>query len=207
MYVPKHFSEENREQLAQYMKDSRFATVVTSIDNIPYASHLPLTYQHGVGENGTLYGHVARANSHWNHFKPNSESLAIFTGPNAYLSPNWLAAQNAVPTWNYIAVHAYGAPQIVDNEDQVLEILAMLSADNETEKTGFWTADKMDQNVLLGLLKGIVAFKMPITRIEGKRKMSQNKPAETRRGAIEGLRQLGDTQSTTIADLMETGLS
>lgn len=205
MYVPKHFNEDNLDPLGQHMMASKFATVVTTVDAIPYASHLPLTYNQGVGDFGTLYGHVARANPHWNYFQEDHQSLAIFTGPNAYVSPNWLGAQNAVPTWNYVAVHAYGVPQIVEDEDRVLDILATLSADNETAKTGFWTADKMDQGVLRGMLKGIVAFEIPISRIEGKRKMSQNKPEDVQRSAIAGLRQMNDPASTAVAHIMETG--
>ena len=205
MYVPKHFNEDNADHLGQYMMASRFATVVTSVDAIPYASHLPLSYDQSAGDCGTLYGHVARANPHWKYFQENHQSLAIFTGPNAYVSPNWLGAENAVPTWNYVAVHAYGTPAIVEEEDQVLDILATLSADNETAKTGFWTADKMDQEVLRGMLKGIVAFEMPISRIEGKRKMSQNKPDAVQQSAISGLRHMDDPQSTSVAQNMESG--
>ncbi|NQV98061.1 MAG: FMN-binding negative transcriptional regulator [Rhodospirillales bacterium] len=203
MYVPRHFSAEDLVELGAYMRTFKFAALITTVDATPYASHLPLVYDPAEGAFGTLYGHVARANSHWQSFAGASDSLAIFTGPNAYVSPNWLAGGNAVPTWNYVAVHAYGRPQIVENEDQVLAILARLTGENETPKTGMWTADKMDQTVLRGMLKGIVAFAMPVSRIEGKRKMSQNKPPEVQQSAVAGLRQMQEPASTAVADIMD----
>lgn len=206
MYVPKHFREEDQETLACYMQAASFATLVTAIDGIPYASHLPLYYKAGKGPYGTLYGHVAKANEHWKSFKDAPQSLAIFTGVNAYITPNWLTSKNAVPTWNYVAVHAYGIPEPIDDAQATLDVLANLSGTHENDATGNWTADKMDEAVLHGLLKGIVAFEMPIDRLEGKRKMSQNKPAEDQQSAIAGLRTMETPQSTAVADDMETGM-
>lgn len=205
MYVPKHFKEDEPQALAAYIKEAPFATLVGVLDDAPFATHLPLHLSSGEEGNGVLYGHVARANPHWKTFDGEQEQLAVFTGPNAYVTPNWLGAKNAVPTWNYVAVHAYGDPRIIEDPEQVLEILARLARDHETAKTGFWTADKMDQDVLHGMLKGIVAFEMPISRMEGKRKMSQNKPEAVQRSAISGLRQMDDPRASRVAEIMEAG--
>ncbi len=206
MYVPKHFSADDPKTLARYMREASFATLVSTVDGSPYASHLPLYFEARKGEYGTLYGHVAKANDHWKTFREDTESLAIFTGINAYISPNWLQSKNAVPTWNYVAVHAYGSPQPIEDAQATLDVLAKLSRANENEITGNWTMDKMDASVLHGMLKGIVAFEMPVSRLEGKRKMSQNKPMEDQRSAIAGLRTMDMAQATAIADDMETAL-
>ena len=205
MYVPGHFKEDNPDDLCSAIRAAHFAVLVTAVEATPFASHLPMHFDPAQGAHGTLYAHVARANAHWQYFADDRESLAIFTGPNAYISPNWLGGQNAVPTWNYVAVHAYGRPVIIEDPDQVLAVLAHLSRDNETAKTGFWTADKMDPAVLRGMLKGIVAFAMPIERIEGKRKMSQNKPSAMQQSAITGLRQMHEPRSDAVADIMADG--
>jgi transcriptional regulator len=206
MYVPGHFKEENPDALCDAIRASRFGVLITAVEATPFASHLPMHFDPAEGPHGTLYAHVARANVHWQHFSGSGDSLAIFTGPNAYISPNWLGGQNAVPTWNYVAVHAYGRPRIIEETDQVLDVLAHLSSDNETVKTGLWTADKMDPAVLRGMLKGIVAFAMPIDRIEGKRKMSQNKSSGVQQSAVTGLRQMHDPGSDAVADIMAGGL-
>ncbi len=206
MYLPKHFCVDEMASLAKYMRSASFATLVTSVDGSPYASHLPLYFDPDKGPYGTLYGHVARANEHWKFFDVNRPSLAIFTGINAYITPNWLQSTNAVPTWNYVAVHAYGRPLLIEEPDAVLALLHNLTQSYETEATGNWTIDRMDQRVLRGLLKGIVAFEIPIERIEGKRKMSQNKPLEVQKSAISGLRKMQDKGSTEVAEEMAAGI-
>jgi transcriptional regulator len=206
MYVPKHFAETDAESISQTIRTARFASLVTAADNIPYATHLPLHLDVDKGENGTLLGHVARANDHWRHFDGETEALVIFTGINAYIGPNWYVSNNTVPTWNYLAVHAYGAPCIVEQPDDVLDILEKLTAENESDATGHWTMDKMDQNILRGMLKGIVAFEMPIKRIEGKSKLGQNKKPDDTRGAVYGLRQTNAPMATDIATEMERRL-
>lgn len=203
MYVPKPFNVESFSSLTNYISSSSFGVLVTSVEGIPYATHLPMSFDPDTGEMGTLYAHVARANDHWKYFDQTTESLAIFTGVHAYVSPNWMNSANAVPTWNYVAVHAYGRPKVIEDTDAVLAILERLSNTYENDATGNWTADKMDQKILHGLLKGIVAFEFPVSRLEGKRKMSQNKSPEAQRSAAEGLRAMADTPSLAVAREME----
>jgi len=206
MYVPKHFAETDCTTLADIMRASSFASLVTTRDGLPVATHLPLYLDADRGEHGTLLGHVARANDHWRLFDGNSAALAIFGGIHSYIGPNWYGSQNAVPTWNYLAVHAYGAPQVVEDPAAVLDILERLTASYETDTSGNWRMDRMEPDLLHGMLKGIVAFEMPIDRIDGKAKMGQNKKPEEIRGAVRGLRSTGEPMATAVASEMERRL-
>jgi transcriptional regulator len=203
MYVPKHFNDDNFENQTRYIRAASFAALVTSVEGTPYASHLPFYFDPTKGPHGTLYAHVARANNHWKYFNIPHESLAIFTGPNAFITPNWYKSDNTVPTWNYVAVHAYGQPQIIKETDAVLHLLQNLNSTNENEITGKWTTDKMDQSSLLLMLKEIVAFKIHINRIIGKRKLSQNKTGENHQSSIDGLRTMNTPLSSAVANEME----
>jgi len=203
MYIPKHFAETEADALAKVMQDASFATFITSEDGTPEATHMPTLFAPEKDGHGSLFGHVARTNDHWKSMDGETPALMIFTGINAYIGPNWYKSENLVPTWNYIAVHAYGKPRIISDTDTIIDLLQRLSAQHENDATGNWTTSKMDQKVLVGRLKGIVAFEMPIERIEGKIKMNQNKKPEDNAGAIEGLRATGDPMSAAVADEME----
>lgn len=203
MYVPKHFQENDVETLAGYMRSAPFATLITSVDGVPFATHLPVSFAPTNGELGTISGHLSRGNDHWKALQEGVESLVVFNGPNAFISANWMNSANALPTWNYAAVHAYGQAQIIVDEDRYMPLLQKLNDEQETEATGSWTPAKMDQAVLNGMLKGIVPFEIPVRRLEGKRKMSQNKSEDIQRAVIDGLRTAGDPASLAVADDME----
>jgi len=203
MYIPKHFAETEADALAHVMQSASFATIITSEDGAPKATHMPMVFVPQEGGNGTFLGHFARANDHWKSMNGDTTALAIFTGINAYIGPNWYKSENMVPTWNYAAVHAYGKPVIISETEAVIGILHRLSMEHESDATGNWTIDKMDRDVLVGMLKGIVAFELPIERIEGKVKMGQNKKPEDTVGAIKGLRATGDLMNEAVADEME----
>ncbi len=207
MYVPKSFAEEDRQTLHGLIRQASFAALVTAAGGAPEATHLPLVLDTEAGEHGRLLGHVARANGHWRTFDGDTEALCIFSGPHAYISPNWYASDNMVPTWNYAAVHAYGRPRVIDEPQKVIAVLERLAADNESAATGNWTLDRMDERIMRGMLKGIVAFEMPIERMQGKFKMSQNRKPEDVRGAIDGLRGLVDATAAAVAAEMEKRLS
>jgi transcriptional regulator len=206
MYVPKHFAETDPDALNGCIRASNFASLVMSKDGIPLGTHLPLYLDADKGAHGTLLGHLARANDHWQLFDGETPALAIFTGINAYIGPNWYKSENTVPTWNYLAIHAYGKPRIIHDTDEVLGILERLTLDHESDATGHWTADKMDQKILHGMLKGIVAFEMPIDRIEGNAKLGQNKKPEDTEGAVNGLRATDNPMAHKIASAMEDHL-
>jgi len=203
MYVPKHFAETDNNELTDIIRSASFATLVTSGGGVPEGTHLPLYLDVDKGPHGALLGHVARANDHWKQFDGETTALTIFTGINAYIGPNWYKSTNTVPTWNYMAIHVYGKPRVVDDPEAVLSILEHLTQTYENDSTGYWTMEMMDQNILQGMLKGIVAFEMPIERIEGKAKMGQNKKPEDTVGAIMGLRAVGAPMQEAVAGEME----
>lgn len=179
MYVPKHFAVNDPAWIAAFIDEHRFATLVTVLDGVPFATHLPLVYDPRSGPHGTLLGHVARANPHWRTL--DVEQLAIFTGPHAYVSPTWYeAAGPAVPTWNYTAVHAYGRARILEEASEVRALLVRLT---DREESGFerpYTVDAQDADYLEHMMRQIVAFELPIERLEAKAKLSQNRTPEER---------------------------
>jgi transcriptional regulator len=200
LYVPDHFAE--ADALATLMRSHGFAALVTVTNDAPVVSHLPLLFDDARGARGTLVGHMARANPQWRGFDGSAQALAIFNGPHAYISPNWYASAPSVPTWNYAVVHVYGAPRVIDHRDGAKAVLERLVATHEEGKPDPWSLDRLDGKYLDAQLRGIVAFEMPVTHIEGKFKLNQNKSAEDRRGAIAGLRACADAGSGALADLM-----
>jgi len=185
------------------MADYGFASLVTVVDGAPVASHLPLLVDREAGEFGSLIGHMARNNPQWRGFTEDAEALAIFQGPHGYISPSWYASQQAVPTWNYAAVHAYGAPRIIEDHGAVLAVLERLVAQNESARPTPWSLDSLATEFRDTQMRGIVAFEIPISRLEGKYKLGQNKPDADRRGAAAGLRVSGDPLAMELVRLME----
>lgn len=160
------------------MPEASFALLVsTGEDGAPVASHLPFSYDEDRGEYGTLIAHMARANPHGKLLEK-GQALVIFQGPHAYISPSYYATNVNVPTWNYVAVHAYGTPSIIEDREKVRTVLDQLTMDNEKDTAQPWSTDQLDQKRLDGLMRGIVAFEIPIDRLEGKAKLGQNKSAE-----------------------------
>lgn len=181
MYIPKHFVVEDPAWIRAFMEEHRFATLVTVADGEPFATHLPLLYVPEPEPYGRLLGHVARANPHWKTFDASTQ-LAIFTGPHAYVSPTWYRTTDpAVPTWNYTAVHAYGKARIMDDAGAVRNLLSRLT---EREERGFserYTLEALDAEYAEHMMRQIVAFEIPLVRIEAKAKLNQNRPPEERR--------------------------
>lgn len=178
MYIPPHFAVPGKETLEKILPEASFATLITTSESgIPLASHLPVSYDPDIGEFGTIYAHMARANTHWQKFDE-AETLVIFQGAHAYVSPSYYATNINVPTWNYVAVHAYGVPKILSDPDETLRVLQRLTAENEQGMATPWTTDKMAAKRLQGLMRAIVAFEIPVTRLEGKAKLGQNKLPE-----------------------------
>jgi len=203
VYVPGAFSETDAGALAALMRDHGFATLVTVVDGAPVASHVPLIFEPECGPRGTLYGHLARANPQWRAFDGAREALAIFHGPHAYVSPNWYRdPARAVPTWNYAVAHVHGAPRAIDDAGEARAVLARLVAAYEGGRAEPWSLDRLDARFLAAQLRGIVAFEMPVARIEGKFKLNQNKPPEDRAGVIAGLRDESRADARALADLM-----
>ncbi|MBN9486767.1 MAG: FMN-binding negative transcriptional regulator [Alphaproteobacteria bacterium] len=184
MYIPKPFevSEDTGREIM--LAHSWALLVTTGAEGVPFASHLALLWQDDGSPHGHLIGHMARANDHWKLFERAPESMAMFWGPHAYVSPTWYAPGPKVPTWNYVTVHAYGRPEIIDDTKGVLDVLAKLAAVYEGNGPEAWTLDRLPPGNAEAQIRGIVAFRMPITRIEPKAKLSQNRDLEDRHRVI-----------------------
>ena len=198
MYVPAHFAETEPEALAAIMRASPFATLVTMLDGAPFATHLPLLHEADGSAHGRIVGHMARQNPHWRAFDGGGETLAIFHGPHAYVSPTWYAGQPNVPTWNYAAVHAYGVPGVVEDPDRARALLDRLIAAYETD----WSLAGLPPSYVAGMARGIVTFEIPIARIEGKCKLSQNRTEEDRGRVAVRLAASTDTTDRQVAAMM-----
>jgi transcriptional regulator len=203
MYVPKHFAETDAARLHALMRVHAFATLVSVIDGAPFATHVPLLLDPARGSLGTLVGHMARANPHWQRFDGRTPALAIFHGPHAYVSPRWFASTPNVPSWNYEVVHASGAPRVLEDPAVVRALLERSAAVFEAGAKEPWTLASVTENYVAGLQRGVVAFEIPIERLEGKWKLSQNKPVRDRAGIAAGLRAEGRTDEIAIAAAME----
>lgn len=202
MYIPPSFRVEDAPKLAALIQRHSFATLITHDGGAPCASHLPMLYRPEAGTHGTLISHMARANSQWEHFASGSEVLAIFHGPHCYISPSWYQTTLAVPTWNYAAVHAYGVPKLIVEHDQVGSVLretvATYEASFEEPWPGVLPDDFRDK-----LVRSIVAFEIPVARLEGKFKLSQNRPADIQ-GVFDALSRSNDPASLAVARMMLT---
>ena len=165
------------------------------------ASHIPLHLTDD-GEFGLLWGHLAKANDQWQAFDGGAEALAVFGGPHTYISPTWYASEKSVPTWNYEAVHAYGRPRVMDDPEAVVARLASLTGQYEGTDDSAWSPRTLPADFVAAQLKGIVAFEMRIERLEGKRKMSQNRKPEDVAGAIDGLKATGRPVESQVAEIV-----
>jgi len=197
MYIPKHFEETDRETLYGIIRQNSFGLLVAPLDGRPVATHLPFLL-----EGDTLIAHMARANPHWQGFAAGEEVLCVFQGPHAYVSPRWYAAENAVPTWNYAAVHVYGVPQIISDPNAAYADQKRLADFFEAGSDSPWSMDDRDPAYIAGMLRAIVNFRIPIARIEGKFKMSQNRPAEDRQSVADALSRSPDQAERETAALM-----
>ncbi|MDE8349567.1 MAG: FMN-binding negative transcriptional regulator [Acidocella sp.] len=191
MYIPPAFAEDRPEELHAIMQAASLPVLVSTIIDAPnttrmIATHLPLTL-HG----DTLIGHFAKANEHWKNFNENAESLAIFTAVDGYISPSWYAAKQehgkVVPTWNYEAVHVYGRLEIITAPQDILSIVTKLTKRYEEPRAHPWHVSDAPDDYIAAQLKGIVGVVLNISRIEGKRKLNQNRATADREGVIAGL--------------------
>src|SRR5579862_8583729 len=190
MYVPPAFREDDPTALHATMQQVRLSHLVTATEQGLIATPLPMFLVADEGPHGTLYGHVARANPQWTHAAV-GEAMALFLGPHAYITPNWYAAKQethkVVPTWNYVAVHAYGPVEFFDDAARLRDIVTRLTDLHEQGSASPWAVNDAPEQFIAAQLRAIVGVRLPISRIEGKRKMSQNRSAEDRAGVIAGL--------------------
>jgi len=190
MYVPAHFAVEDRSELIAFIRRHPFAIVTTSQDGHITATHAPLIIREN-GEQLWLTGHFARANQQWKALEQGAEALVIFSGPHAYVSPALYESKLAVPTWNYAAVHAYGHASIVDSDDAVLRLVDEIDA----KYRGQW--DSLPEDFRHSMLRGLVAFEIQVVSLEGKYKLSQNRPV------VDQARVAESFEGTELGDMMK----
>jgi transcriptional regulator len=203
VYVPAAFAETDTATLQEFIWRHSFAVLTSHGEGGLVASHLPMLLDADAGTLGRLLGHMARANPQWRDVR--GEVMAVFSGPHAYVSPSWYEEAGTVPTWNYVAVHAYGTLHVVEDRGGLLDILRRAVLANESPRPERWSFDESEPHVEK-LLKAIVGFRIEITRLEGKWKLSQNQPEERRRKVVRALAGRPDRDSKAIADLMGDGL-
>ena len=206
MYIPSSFAVTELAELHAAMERYSFATLVSAGSGDLMASHLPLLIDRSAGPQGTLWGHFARANPQWEEVAAGSEHarevLVVFSGPHAYISPTWYQAERTVPTWNYVAVHAYGPLEIVHDEPIVLDLLHRTVEQFEAGQPQPWRLADQPAEFIAQLAKQIVAFRIPIRRLEGKWKLNQNHPAERRERVAAQLANAASDDEREIARLM-----
>ena len=203
MYIPKHFQITDTAWCHALMRAQSFAAMITADDaGVPFATHLPILVDPARGPLGTLRGHVARANPHWRYLSAGRPTLVIFAGAHAYVSPSWYATHPSVPTWNYVAVHATGTGALVEDPEPVKTLLADLVRTYESSGPTAWSLEGLPADYLAGMQRGIVAFEIPIERLEGKAKLSQNRDAVDQARTREALAAADDPLARTVAALM-----
>jgi transcriptional regulator len=205
MYIPPAFEVTDSAKIDEVISANSFAILVSKDGNSSFASHLPFLFKPDFGPKGKLISHMARANRHWQLLNEEEEALIIFNGPHAYISPNWYVTEVAVPTWNYVTVHVYGKPKIMQTEAELNTVLDETVEKHESGLPRPWIPNLSDE--LKGNLhKAIVGFEIEITRIEGKFKLGQNRSKEDQGKMIQSLQNSGEEESIRLGRLMEREL-
>jgi transcriptional regulator len=211
MYQVGAFREERVDVMHALMRSHRLATLVTVHDGLPEANHLPLLIDAEPLPNGTLRGHVARANPLWRQAHHGREALVIFQGPQAYVTPSWYPSKRetgqVVPTWNYAVVHAHGPLIVRDDRDWLRDLVTRLTDQQEAGLPQPWQVGDAPADYIERMLGAIVGIEIPISRIEGKWKVSQNRVDADRAGVVDGLAQSADPQAQAMAVLVADGLA
>jgi transcriptional regulator len=204
MYVPTAFAETDQGKLHEFIAANSFGLLVSAQGGEPFATHLPFLLDRDAGPHGTLTGHMARANPHW-HGLDGRQVLAVFSGPHAYVSPTWYESEDVVPTWNYVAVHAYGICRVVDDFEALAGILAATVATYERPMPSPWSTDQGSE-FFRKKARAVVGFRVEIGRLEGKWKLNQNHPREWRERVIRVLERSEDRDAREVARLMRETL-
>jgi len=204
VYLPKHFTETDPAVLAEIMERNSFATLVTHGKDGLIASQLPFMYERAAGVQGTLLCHLARPNPQVADLKEGREVLVVFAGPHTYVSPSWYGTTPAVPTWNYVAVHAYGTPRAIEDSAALIRLVGDLTTLHEGGRAVPWRLADEPTDYIKGMVRGIIGFVIPITRLQGKLKLSQNRSSADRSRVIAALRGESHPGAADIAALMES---
>lgn len=208
MYLPKHFEQHDPALLQALMREHPLATLITPGADGELgisADHVPLEYDPTQGEHGTLTGHVARANPLWQRAR-GRPVMAVFSGPQTYITPSWYATKalthKVVPTWNYSVVHAHGVLEAVEDGPWLHALVSRLTRHHESPRSTPWAVSDAPDDYVQQMLGAIVGIRIPLTRLVGKWKISQNRSAADRAGVAQGLAEAG-TAATTIPRLVQ----
>ena len=206
MYVPKKFQVDDVDLLHRTMRQIGAAAVVSMGPDGIIATHVPIELDSDAGENGVIRCHFARPNPHADTIAADQELLLIFQGPQGYVTPSWYPSKHrtgrAVPTWNYIAIHAYGTAETFDDPTKLRAHLAALTDHFESPYAVPWSLDDAPDGFIDGMARAIVGIEIQITRLEGKWKLSQNKAPTDAFGVVNGLRAEGGDANNAMADLV-----
>jgi transcriptional regulator len=205
MYIPSTFHETDTEKQFDIIEQFSFGLLVSQHDGAPFATHLPLLLDRTHAPSGCLIGHIARANPQWQQAEGQTV-LAIFSGPHAYVSPTWYEAANVVPTWNYVAVHAYGTFRAIHDIDAVFTIVGRYVDFFEAALPEPWKFEAASEYAR-NMARGIVGFRIEIDRLEGKWKLNQNQPRDRREKVVRALLASDDESSQAVAALMQRQLA
>jgi transcriptional regulator len=211
MYQPSHFKEERPEVLRELIAGQPLGALVTfGADGIE-ANHIPFLYDPEPAPLGTLRAHVARNNPVWREFRQDIEALAIFQGPQLYVTPSWYPRKEqtgkVVPTWNYLVVHAYGPLRAIEDREWLRNFVTRLTDNFERERASPWKVTDAPSDYIEAQLKAIVGIEIPVTRLFGKWKTSQNQLPADREGVVRGLREAGDANSLRMAEWVEDAIA
>jgi transcriptional regulator len=210
MYIQPQFEERDLSVLHALVRSHPLGTWVTMGEGQLVVNHLPLVLDSARGPFGTLRGHVARANPVWKHASTQIESVVVFQGPQAYITPSWYAAKlehgKVVPTWNYAVVHAHGTPRVIDDSEWLRAHVTELTRVHESEREVPWLVSDAPSTYIETMLKAIVGIEIPIARLEGKWKASQNRAVPDRLGVVAGLSERRDEDSQQMARLIQERL-
>jgi transcriptional regulator len=211
MYIPKHFDEPRVEVLHELIRARPLSTLVTLSSGGLNANHIPFHLTADPAPFGTLRGHVARANPMWSDLAKGVEALAIFHGPDSYITPSWYPTKaetgKAVPTWNYVVAHAYGPLRIMDDVSWLRAQLEALTAHNEVAFAEPWHVSDAPRDFIDKLVGAVVGIEIVISRLSGKWKTSQNQPPQNQAGVIHGLQAIGKAEALEMAALIEAAKS
>ena len=205
MYLPKYYQEDDTNKLAAFMRQNSFATLVSTLEGELVATHLPIVTILK-GDEMTLLGHVARANSQALGFGK-GEALAIFSGPHAYVSPTLYEKEESVPTWNYVAVHAHGVPQPLTFKEEPDALQALMDITMDAYEPSYraqW--EGLGEKYRNGMMSGIIGFEMKVIKLYGKYKLSQNRSRSDQQSVATTLAAQQDKAAAEIGDLMKERL-
>ncbi|MGH7740017.1 MAG: FMN-binding negative transcriptional regulator [bacterium] len=202
MYVPEAFQKKDGDELTRFIRENNFGILFSGLDGGLQANHLPFLFEASAGGPGLLRGHMAKANPQGRTLGAGEEVLVVFQGPHAYISPNWYEMPQRVPTWNYTAVHVYGRYQTLGGLEPTRQSLKDLVDAQEGSMKKPWKMESLSEEFVEKMVAQVQAFEIEITRLEGKWKLGQNHPKESRQKVVEALKREGGFFQKAIADLM-----